>query len=120
MAGPNILLTPKDGYLLLDAKTAADTTGIGTVPEDWCGRYVEATFYVYFDHTSAAGTVLVESAPYRNYDGVWVTEGTVTWSAIDKAHRVSVNLLSGAMRVRISSAVTSGTVSVKFYASTNS
>ena len=120
MSGVNINLTPADGLVLIDAKTAADTTGIGVMPESMCGRYVEASFYVDFDHTSAAGTVLIESAPYRNYAGTWVTEGTVTWSAIDKAHRVSVNLLSGAMRARISSAVTSGTVTVRVFAATNS
>jgi len=120
MSGININLTADEGYLLLDAKTAADTTGIGVVPASICGRFVAASFYVYFDHTSAAGTVLIESAPYRNYDGVWVVEGTVNWAAIDKAHRVSVNLLAGAMRARISSAVTSGTVSVRLFAATNS
>jgi len=120
MSGININLTPDEGLVLIDAKTAADTTGIGVMPAALCGRYVEATFYVYFDHTSAAGTVLIESAPYRDYQGVWVTEGTVAWAAIDKAHRVSLNLLSGAMRARISSAVTSGTVTVRVFAATNS
>jgi len=120
MAGVNINLTPKEGLVLIDAKTAADTTGIGVVPEELCGRYVECTFYVDFDHTSAAGTVLIESAPTRSYQGTWVTEATVTWSAIDKAHRVSLNLLTGAMRARISSAVTTGTCTVRFFASTNS
>ena len=120
MSSININLTADEGLVLIDAKTAADTTGIGVMPASICGRYVEATFYVYFDHTSAAGTVLIESAPYRDYTGTWVTEGTVTWAAIDKAHRVSLNLLSGAMRARISSAVTSGTVTVRVFAATNS
>lgn len=120
MAGININLTPKEGLVILDAKTAADATGIGVVPEELCGRYVEASFYVTFDHTAAAGTVLIESASNRNYTGTWVTEGTVNYSAIDKAHRVSVNLLAGAMRARITSAVTSGTVTVRLFAATNS
>jgi hypothetical protein len=120
MAGTSILITPKEGILLINAKTAADTTGIGVVPEEYCGRYVECSFYVDFSHASAAGTVLIESAPYRDYQGTWVLEATVTWSAIDKAHRASLNLLTGAMRARISSAVTSGTCDVRFFASTNS
>ena len=119
MAGISINLLPDDGLVLIDAKTAADTTGIGVMPASICGKYVECTFYVAFDHTSAAGTVLIESAPSRNYSGTWVTEGTVTWSAIDKAHRVSMNFLSGAVRARISSAVTSGTVTVTAFAATN-
>ncbi len=120
MAGVSILLTPKEGLLLIDAKTAADTTGIGVVPEEMCGRYVEATFYVDFSAGAAAGVVLIESASTRNYSGTWVVEGTVTFSAESKAHRVSLNLLTGAMRARISSAVTTGTVNVRFFASTNS
>jgi len=120
MAGISINLLPETGYVLLNAATAADATGIGVMPESICGKYVEATFYVAFDHTSAAGTVLIESAPSRNYAGTWVVEGTVNWAAIDKAHRVSLNLLSGAMRARISSAVTSGTVTVTAFAATNS
>ena len=120
MAGPSINLLPSDGLVLIDAKTAADTTGIGVLPEAICGKFVEATFYVYFDHTAAAGTVLIESAPYRNYSGTWVVEGTVNWAAIDKAHRVSITALTGAMRARISSAVTSGTVTVRAFAATNS
>ena len=120
MAGVNINLLPAEGLVLIDAKTAADTTGIGVMPDSICGRYVEATFYVYFDHTSAAGVVHIESAPYRDYAGTWVDEATVTWSAIDKAHRVSINALTGAMRARITSAVTTGTVTVRAFAATNS
>jgi len=120
MAGMNINLLDAKGLVLINGGSAADTTGIGVMPESICGRYVEATFYVDFDHTSAAGTVLIESAPYREYSGTWVTEATVTWSAIDKAHRVSINALTGAMRARISSAVTSGTCTVRAFAATNS
>ncbi len=120
MSGQNINLLGEEGKVLIDAKTLTDATGIGVMPESVCGKYVEASFYVTFDHTSAAGVVLIESAPYRGYTGTWVTEGTVTWSAIDKAHRVSLNLLSGAMRARITTAVTSGTVTVRAFASTNS
>lgn len=120
MAGPSINLLPAEGLVILDAATAADATGIGVLPESICGRHVELSIYVYFNATAAAGTVLVESAPYRNYADTWVTEGTVTFSAASKAHRVSLNLLAGAIRVRISSAVTSGTVTARAFAATNS
>ncbi len=121
MAGMSILLTPKDGLLLIDGGSATnDNKTIGMVPEEMCGRYVECSFFVDFDHTSSAGVVTIESAPYRNYAGLWVSEGVVTWSAIDKAHRVSLNLLAGAMRARITTTVTAGTASVRFFASTNS
>lgn len=120
MGGMSINVLPREGLVLIDAKSAADSTGIGVMPESICGQYVESTFYIDFDHTSAAGTVLIESAPYRNYAGTWVTEATVSWAAIDKAHRVSLTMLTGAMRARISSAVTSGTVTVRAFAATNS
>ncbi len=121
MAGVSINLLPATGLVLIDGGSAADDDkAIGVMPASMCGKYVESTFYVDFSHTSAAGTVLIESAPYRNYAGTWVLEGTVTWSAIDKAHRVSLTLLSGAMRARISSAVTSGTVTVRAFAASNS
>ncbi len=119
-AGGMIVQTGKKGYVLLAAKTAADTTGIGYLPEDWCGLFVESTLYVSFDHTSSAGTVLIESAPSSDYTGTWVTEATVTWAAIDKTHRVSINAILGALRARITSAVTSGTVTVTAWTSTNS
>lgn len=120
MAGVSINLLPATGLVLINGKTAADTTGIGVMPESICGKFVEATFYVDFDATAAAGTVLIESAPSRNYTGTWVVEGTVNWSAASKAHRVSITALTGAMRARISSAVTSGTVTVTAFAATNS
>ena len=120
MSGISINILPETGLVLIDAKTAANTTGIGVIPETVCGRYVEATFYIAFDATAAAGTVLIESAASRNYTGTWVVEGTVNFASASKAHRVSLNMLTGAMRARISSAITSGTVTVTAFASTNS
>lgn len=119
-AGGMIVLTGRTGYTLIDAKSAADATGIGYLPEEWGGLFVESTCYVTFDGTAAAGTVLIESAPSFDYAGTWVTEGTVNFSAASKAHRVSINAIVGALRARISSAVTSGTVTVKAWVSTNS
>lgn len=121
MAGISINLLGPEGLVLIDGGSATNNAkSIQPLPPSICGKFVEASFYVYFDHTSAAGTVLIESAPSRNYSGIWVVEGTVNWSAIDKAHRVSITALTGAMRARISSAVTSGTVTVRAFAATNS
>ena len=120
MAGVNINLTPKAGIVLIDAQALADTTGIGVMPDELCGRYVEASFFVSFSAGTSAGQVVIESAPFRNYAGTWVIEGTVNWAAASKAHRVSLNLLSGAMRARISTEITGGTVTVTAFASTNS
>lgn len=118
MAGINIARYPLTK--IIDAKTAADTTAIWTAPPELEGQVVEWTFYVAFDHTSAAGTVLVESCQDRNYAGTWPVVATVAWAAIDKCHMVNANALYQAVRVRISSAVTSGTVTVWAMAATNS
>ena len=72
----------------------------------------EWTIYVTFDHTSAAGVVLVETAPSADYAGTWTNVATVTWSAIDKCHTVSVSAIYRAIRVKIGTAVTSGTCDV--------
>jgi hypothetical protein len=120
MAGVNINLLPATGKVLIDAQALADETGIGVMPSSVCGRYVEATFFVEFSAGASAGQVLIESAPSRNYSGTWVIEGTVNWAAESKAHRVSLNLLTGAMRARISTEIADGTVTVTAFASTNS
>jgi hypothetical protein len=119
-AGGMIVQTGRKGYVLLNAKTAADATGIGVLPDEWGGTFVETTVYVTFDSTAAAGVVLIESAPTSDYAGTWVTEGTVTFASASKAHRVSINAILGALRARITSAVTSGTVTATAWVSTNS
>jgi hypothetical protein len=119
-AGGMVVLTGRKGYPLLTAKTAADATGIGVLPEDWGGLFCETTVYVTFDSTAAAGVVSIESAPTSDYAGTWVVEGTVTFSAASKAHRVSINAILGALRARITSAVTSGTCTATAWVSTNS
>jgi len=94
--------------------SAQTSTGVYWVlGESYQGMAIEWTVYVTFDHTAAAGAVLLESAPDRNYAGTWVTVGSaISWSAIDKAHMLNATGLYQALRIRISSAVTSGTCDV--------
>lgn len=120
MAGDNINLLPATGLVLINAKTLADAAGVGPLPVSVCGKSVESTFYVAFDADATAGQVVIESAPFRNYSGTWVVEGTVDFALAGKAHRVSLTLLSGALRARISSAITDGTVTVTAFTATNS
>ena len=68
--------------------------------------------YVAFDHTSAAGTVLIETAPQSSYTGLWAVLATITWAAIDKVHYAALTNVVGALRARVSSTVTSGTATV--------
>ena len=69
--------------------------------------YNEFTVYVSFDHTSAAGTVLVETS--HSTSGPWATVATIAWAAIDTTKYASVTGVFKYVRCRISSAVTSGT-----------
>ncbi len=117
MTGPSILLTPATGLVLIAAQTAVDVVGV--LPEVLCGKQVETTFYVTFDANATAGQVVIESAPGHNYSGTWVIEDTVDWVEEDKAHRVSLTLLTGALRARITDAIDDGTVTVTVFTATN-
>jgi hypothetical protein len=74
--------------------------------------FTEWALYVEFNHTAAAGTILLETASVSSYAGTWATLATVTFSAIDKCHYVSVTGVNRAIRARVSSAVTSGSALV--------
>jgi len=95
---------------LLDAQTTLGVTAL--FPASLNGEYVEFTIYVTFNGTSAAGVVMLETAPEADYAGTWANIGTVTWSAASKAAYVSVTGVFNALRVRISTAVTTGTCDV--------
>jgi hypothetical protein len=86
-------------------------------PDSLNGQYLEFTLYVTFSHASAAGVVTVETAPSADYAGTWASIGTVTWSAIDKAHYMSVAGTFKSVRARLSTGVTSGTCDLYLIAS---
>lgn len=96
---------------IIDGKTAQNE--VGYYPDIYNGKYIESTCYVVFDSTAAAGVVVIETADDRDYQGTWANIGTVTFAAASKQHYVSVTGVFGAVRARISSAITSGTVTVK-------
>lgn len=103
--------------LLMDSATAQDTVALlPTNPiapnANIAGRWREITFYVVFSTGSAAGTVLIETAHDPTYTGTWFTEATVTWAAASSVKAVSITGNFIAMRARISSAITTGTVQV--------
>ena len=104
--------TPLFWGKILSGASAADATGIGVMPATLAGQELEATVYVVFDHTSAAGTILLESSHSYQYSGTWATEATVTWAAIDSVKVAHLTAANQALRVRVSSAVTSGTCDV--------
>lgn len=97
---------------LIDAKTALNE--VGTVGVSDSAQLAECAFHVEFDGTSAAGVVLIETASSPTYGGTWATLATITWAAASRSHYAAITGVFMCIRARISSAVTSGTVTVKF------
>lgn len=115
--------------VVLSGASAADATGIGyftgipgSTNKNDCiatsAQVAEYGIYVEFDHTSAAGTVLIETASDPNYAGTWAVLATINWAAIDKCHYTALTNSLRCLRARVSSAVTSGTVDVRVIANT--
>ena len=97
---------------LIDALSTVGATGTVLGPA-FATQARETTFYVVFGPGTTAGAVMIESAHDPAYTGTWAQLGsTVTWSAASKIHTVSVTGVYLAMRARISTAVTGGTVTV--------
>lgn len=97
---------------VLSAVSAADATGIYVIPSQITQCAVEVTVYVVWSHASAAGAVVLESSPDATYTGTWANEGTISWAAIDSVGKLHLTAASLELRVRVSSAVTSGTADV--------
>lgn len=93
---------------LIAAQTAQDTVAL--VPDSLSGQFIEYTLYIEFSAGAAAGSVVLETAWDAAYAGTWANIGTVAWSAASKAHYVSVTGVFSALRVRIASAITTGTI----------
>lgn len=103
------------GYFGGPSAGSAGNVGAGIYQASQCTEY---GIYVEFDGTAAAGTVLVETASDVTYAGTWAVLATVNWAAASKSHYVALTNAVRALRVRISSAVTSGTVTVTAVANT--
>ena len=92
-----------------------DSTGVNSfcmMPEPYMGKAMEWTFYIVFSVGSAAGTVLIESAHSRDFTGTWALEATVAWAAASSVKSAHFTGIMQACRVRISSAITTGTIQV--------
>lgn len=96
---------------LLNAVTTGTSGAVGVN-----GRSREHTFYIYGAGTVSAGAVTIEEAHDPNYSGTWdavASPVTVVSSTVDT---VRVTGAFGALRARVSTAVTGGgTVSVEYF-----
>jgi hypothetical protein len=87
-------------------------------PESVRGHYTEFTVYIIFSSASAAGAVQIETASDYSYTGTWGAVGSpIAWAANTSQKYASVTGAFAALRLRISTTVTSGTVSAWVVAS---
>ena len=97
---------------LIDGLSAIEATGTVLGP-GFASQIRESTFYVVFGPNTTAGAVMIESAHNPAYTGTWAQQGsTVSWAAATRVHTVSITGTFLALRARISTAITGGTVSV--------
>ena len=104
----NIGISPSG--LILNAQSDADVVGL--IPGDIVRSVRELALYVHFGPGTSAGQVVVECAHSIHFTGTWANLGTVNWAAANRVHNVAITGTHLAVRVRISTAITGGTVSV--------
>ena len=68
--------------------------------------------YAVFGAGTSAGVVTLETAPYSEFTGTWASMGTATWSVANDVKYVRADGPVGAIRARISTAITGGSVDV--------
>ncbi len=99
---------------------ASDQNCIAIFPPSLRGQYVEFIVYIIFSTGSAAGKVQIETAHDKDYSGTWATVGnTIDFAAATSEKYAAVTGVFGALRLRIDTAVTTGTVSGWVVASTS-
>ena len=87
--------------------TTAASREIGATFMNQCR---ETAVYVQWSAGTSAGVVTVESADQAGYSGTWAPLATVTWSAESSESLVQITGVMGAIRTRISTTITGGTV----------
>jgi hypothetical protein len=96
---------------------ASDANVTALIPTSLRGQFVEFTIYIEFSSGSAAGKVQLETSwqdpghQALQYAGTWAAVGaTIDWAAASSQKYVSVTGVFGTLRLRIDTAVTTGTV----------
>jgi hypothetical protein len=90
-------------------------TGVtsGTGPEDGLGVYDWYESIVEWGAGVGAGVVVFEWAPYVGYAGTWLTLATHTFALANSVSRNVFQVVGGAVRARVTTPVTGGTINVK-------
>lgn len=72
----------------------------------------ETVMYAVFSAGVGAGAVQLETAPTKDYTGTWSPIGSPLGFAVSSAKHISNTGILGAIRARVSTDVTGGTVDV--------
>lgn len=98
----------RDLTTFLDAVTTGNAS---TVDRRDSSNWV---FFVEWSSGTSAGVVTIEEASSDTYTDTWSTLATVTWAAASETEAVHLSeSIWGALRVRVSTTVVGGTVTVK-------
>lgn len=89
----------------VSAQDAATTIGSGIM-----SRCRETAIYIHWSAGAAAGAVVVESAFAEAFTGTWANLATVNWVSANRVDIVQITGVHGALRTRISTTITGGTV----------
>lgn len=91
---------------MLDAATTGSSVlGTGTMSQ--CR---ETAIYAQWSSGVDAGVITVETAHDASYSGTWASLGTLNWSAASKEDVLQITGVHAAVRTRVSTTVTNGTV----------
>lgn len=94
---------------LMTAAATGTGTAIGPGTMTQCR---ETAFYVVWSSGTGAGVVVIETAHTSTFAGTWAPLATVSWSTANKQDVVQITGAHAAIRPRISTTVTGGTVDV--------
>lgn len=74
----------------------------------------ESAVYIVWGAGTGAGAITVETAYQTNYTGTWAPLAIVAWTAANKTDVVQITGVNSALRTRVSTTVTGGTVSTYY------
>ena len=102
--------TPIWAEKLIQAGSALNTVGV--LNKVTGSKATGTVVYVTFGAGTTGGTVLIEGAADPAYPGTWATLATINWVAANRVHETFISGAFLGRRVRISSAILTGTVDV--------
>jgi len=95
----------------MDAKSALNAVSDELRPTD-CANIQELTYYYVFSAGVVSGAVQPETSHESGYTGTWSPEGSPTSSGNDVVKHTSLAGVTNVRRVRISTVLAGGTVTV--------